>query len=157
MNERPSSEAGATEAAPQPLPQPRERRRGRLAAVLMLGVFVCGLLCGSGLTLVGIVRRARSDIRNPERRPTRTARRLARKLDLTPDQRRQVADILAEQQAEFTAMRRRVGPDVLRRLRETDRQITEVLTPRQQEEWRGLVERLRRNWLPPDMQDEQEQ
>ena len=138
-----------------PLPRPR-RRRGCLTAVLMLVVFCFGVVCGMGGALVLIVRGVQENIRHPENRPRRSAERLARKLDLTEEQKAEVYAILKEQQKEFMAIRRRVGPEVVRRLRETDRRVSEVLTPAQRETWRQMVETLKRNWLPPGLSEDME-
>jgi len=134
-------------------PRPR-RRRGCLTAVLLLAVFLFGVVCGMGGALLIVVRGVRQNIQHPERRPYRTAERLARRLDLTETQKTRVLAILKEQQREFMALRRRVAPDVVKRLRETDRRIGEVLTPEQRVKWRAMVDRLKRNWLPPELEEQ---
>lgn len=133
-------------------PPPRRRRRGCLTFVLVVSVFVFGMICGSGLTVFGVVRHVRRDMANPDRRPQRATRHIARKLDLTPEQEEKVRAILLEQHKEFRQLRREAGPRIVRRMVETDRAIREVLTPTQERQWRALVERWKRQWLPEDMQ-----
>jgi len=119
--------------------------------VLLVLVFVFGVVCGSGVTLLAIARRARQEIAQPELRVARTAARLARRLDLTAEQQDQLSEILERQQADFASLRRQVAPEVVARLRQTDREMQAILTPQQQTEWRNILRQLRRDWLPPEV------
>ena len=136
------------------VPPPPRRRRGCLTFILVILVFIFGMICGSGLTVFGVVRRVRRDMASPERRPQRATRHIARKLDLTPEQEEKVRAILLQQHEEFKGLRRDAGPRIVKRLVETDRAIREVLSPEQERQWRVLVERWKRQWLPKDMQGE---
>ena len=134
-----------------PTRRSRKRRWGCLTLVLLVLVFVFGVICGSGVTLLAVVRRARREIAQPELRVARTSARLARRLDLTPEQQDRLREILERQQADFAGLRRQVAPDVVARLRQTDREMRDILTPQQQAEWLKILRQLRRDWLPPDL------
>ena len=143
-----SGQAGAAQGGA--LPPPR-RRRGCLTSFLVLCVFAFGLVCGSGLTLLAVVRRVRIEAARPELRADRAAKFLSRRLDLDAQQAGQVRAVLREQQQD---LRREVGPVLRQRLRQTDQEITAVLTPEQQVKWREMVERIKGRWLPLDMREE---
>jgi len=131
------------------VPPPPARKRRWVSIVLFALVFLCGAICGAGLTTIVVVRGAREAIRHPERRPERGAQWLARKLDLTRQQQEQVRKILQEQNADFVQLRREVWPRVTSRLETTEAEIAKVLSPEQQEKWRRLAQTLRERWLPP--------
>lgn len=126
---------------------PRRGRRRVWRVVLTLFVFLCGAVCGAGLTLAGVAHRVREAIRHPERMPARQMRNLTRRLDLTDEQQKRVRAVLDEQHAEFMALRDEVRPRVISRLKETEREISAVLTGEQRTKWQKMVERFRRFWL----------
>lgn len=68
--------------------------------------------------------------------------RLERRLELTPEQARQVEEILARARRDLGDMHREVRPRVHRRLEEARSEIEEVLTAEQREELRRLRPRL---------------
>jgi Spy/CpxP family protein refolding chaperone len=137
------SEQEQTPALP---PAPRRRW---VKALLVVTVFLCGMVCGAGITAVGVGHLLRDVVRHPEKRAERAAGHLARRLDLTPEQRREVGDILARQAADLQSLRGEVWPRVLQRLERSEAEIASVLTPEQKEQWKLLAARLREEWLPP--------
>ncbi|MGH9379935.1 MAG: hypothetical protein ACRD2Z_04915 [Thermoanaerobaculia bacterium] len=70
---------------------------------------------------------------------------LERRLELSPEQARQVDEILDRARRDLSDMHREVRPRIHRRLGEARSEIEEVLTPEQREELRRLGPRL----LPP--------
>lgn len=133
-------------AAPLP-PAPAPRRRWVMIVLVAL-VFLCGVVCGAGVTAVGVVHILRDVVRHPETRSDRAARFLSRRLDLNDDQRRQVHAILQRQAADLESLRGEIWPRVLQRLQSSETEIAAVLTPAQQEKWKSLAGKLRENWLP---------
>ena len=133
------------------LPAPPRRRRW-VTALLAAAIFIGGMICGAGLTAVAIHRAAREAIRHPEVRAVRASKFLARRLSLTAEQQAQVLLIVERQQADLAALRGRIWPEVVTRLRKTEDEIAAVLTPKQQEEWRKTAAKLRENWMPAEME-----
>jgi len=132
---------------PPPARHGHWRQLGRV--LLVLAVFAFGMVCGGALTLVGVVRHVREGARHPERRVERTTRWLSHRLHLSAAQKERVRAILQAQQADFAALRREVQPRVVARLEQTDQEIRDILEAGQKEEWQRIVERIRRQWLPP--------
>lgn len=135
-------------AVPATLPPPRHGAASRLLAALAL--FLSGLVFGAGGAALVIRHAAQRAVRNPEVRPERAMRWLGRRLDLDEAQRKKVRAIFQRQAAEMEGLRLGVWPRLLERLKATEREIDETLRPDQREKWRKIVERLERNWLPPD-------
>jgi len=140
------SEPQIVQPAASAVPPPRRERRW-LIALLLAVVFLCGIICGAGVTALAAVRIVRQAILHPEGHPDRGARWLKSRLNLTDPQFEQVRKILTEQNAEFGRIRSEVRPRVVGRLKETNEQVAKILTPAQQTKWRNLVHRLRERWL----------
>ena len=140
------SESETVQPAASAVPPPR-RKRQWLIALLFVAVFLCGIICGAGVTAIAAVRIVRHAILHPEGHPERGARWLKSRLNLTEQQFEQVRKILTEQNAEFAGIRGEVRPRILERLKKTDEEVAKILTPEQQAKWRSLVRRLRERWL----------
>ena len=130
-----------------PLPPP-PRRRWWVKALLVLVIFVCGMVCGGGITAIALGLVMRDLVRHPEVRVERSTTFLTRRLDLTPEQRQQVHAILQKQAGDMQALRGEVWPRVMQRLQTSETEIAAVLTPAQQEKWKALAKKLREEWLP---------
>lgn len=124
----------------------RSRWRGWLVALL---IFVGGAAFGAGVTVVISVRALQQAVQHPERAPARLTARIARRLDLSTAQRRQVLQILTQRQRALQQIRREVQPRVETELSVLDNEILTVLTPNQQAEWKEMLASVRENWLPP--------
>ncbi len=66
------------------------------------------------------------------------AAELTRRLDLTPDQQRQLDPILAETHREAQAIWQEVRPRVLAVIEQGENRIAQILTPRQREEFEAI-------------------
>lgn len=129
----------------------RSRWRGWLIALL---IFAGGAAFGAGVTLVVSVRVIQQAIQHPERAPARLTARIAKRLDLSVAQRRQVLQILTQRQRALQQIRREVQPRVETQLSQLDADISTVLDARQQAEWKQMLSSVRENWLPPVDQPE---
>jgi hypothetical protein len=130
------SETGSVQPAASAVPPPRRKRRW-LTVLLLVVVFLCGILCGAGITAVGIARGVRYAIRHPELQPDRQTKWLTARLKLNAEQRDQVHKIL-------TGQNREIRPLIIARLEETEAEIEKILTPEQQTRFRAMV----RRWFP---------
>lgn len=110
------------------------------AAVLLALTFVVGVLTGVVLDRALLPGPPRWEREERVRESYRD--RLARELQLTPQQQAQIDSILRTQQAQVRALRRRVAPEFRRIFQETRRKIEAVLTPEQ----RARLEELRARW-----------
>ena len=140
------SETEAVQPAASAVPPPR--REGRwLIVLLFVVVFLCGIICGAGVTAFAALRIVRQAILHPEGHPDRGARWLKSRLNLTDPQFEEVRKILTEQNVALGRIRSEVRPRIVERLETTNEEIAKVLTPAQQVKWRNLVQRLRERWL----------
>lgn len=127
---------------------PRKRRpwlRGLAMGALIL---VCGMLIGGGLTLFAIGAHVHRATHHPEEIPPRAAKRVGRKLDLDKEQVRQLEEIFARRQAAIFNIRDRVAPELHLEFKRTRKEVAEILTPEQRQEWDELFDKLRKHWDP---------
>jgi uncharacterized membrane protein len=130
------SETGSVQPAASAVPPPCCKRRW-LIALLLVAVFLCGIICGAGVTVFGIMHGVRDAARHPELQPDRQTKWLTARLKLDAGQREQVRTILTEQSHELR-------PLIVARLEKTEAEIEKILTPGQQAKLRAMV----RRWLP---------
>ena len=133
-----------------PLPTtipPRPRRWVRVVAALL--IFLGGMVCGGGLTVIVAVRNIRHAIHHPEEVPARITRYLTRRLDLTSDQAEQVEALIARRQANLQAIRRDAQPRVESELSALHAEIGQVLTPDQRAKWDDIFDEAVDRWMPP--------
>jgi hypothetical protein len=128
-----------------PLPPRRGRWRSWLLALL---IFCGGAACGSGLTAVLAVRAIRHNLQHPETAAARITARLSRRLDLTSAQAAQVEAIIAARQQNLQRIRRQVQPQVELELLGLETEISGILTPAQQPQWKTMLTTLRENLAP---------
>ncbi len=134
-----------TDAATRP--QAPRRRSPWLSALLYLLLFGSGLVCGAGLTLIGVTQHMQQVVHNPEMGFQTFERLMDRRLRLTPTQRTQIREILKRRQTELQQVRRSVQPQVEKEFGDLVKEIDQVLTPAQQRTWHRMVQRMRR-WFP---------
>ena len=131
-----------------PVTLPPRRRRG-LRIFLALMIFIGGMVCGGGLTVIVAVHRIREAVHHPEEVPARLTRYLTRRLDLSADQSDQIENLIAGRQAHLQAIRRDVQPRVRMELNGLRQDIGDVLTPEQRSKWDDIFDEAVDRWMPP--------
>jgi hypothetical protein len=126
---------------------PRRRRWPRVVAALL--IFLGGMVCGGGLTVIVAVRNIRHAMHHPEEVPARLTRYLTRRLDLSSDQAGQVENLIARRQTHLQAIRRETQPRVAAELAGLREEIGQVLTPEQRAKWDGIFDEAIDRWMPP--------
>ncbi len=126
---------------------PKIRRWPRI--VLWLALFVAGMLCGAGLTVLHVMHVIRQGMAHPHDRTEHIMDRMTQQLDLTADQQKRIRDILTAQGRDLAAIHKDTMSKVKERLQRAEREIGEVLTPAQLEKWRALMNDMRQRWQPP--------
>jgi hypothetical protein len=121
-----------------------------IAILSVIGLFVIGILIGSLGTHLYYAHR----LLKPDGPPGEGGRifmdRLLTRLDLTPDQRREIETILDESHARAEEFRRTMAPEVRALMDETHERLMAVLTPEQREifeEMRRTHHRRAREWF----------
>lgn len=131
-----------------------------IAFVYVLGLFLLGILIGAlGMHLWDAQRPAPGPFggRGGMQRPGHEMRRgpghgpgpfflerLGRQLDLSPEQKESIAEIIDESHREAGALREEILPKVHAQLEQTRQRILEVLTPEQRERFEEFDRRHRR-------------
>ncbi|MBM3477080.1 MAG: hypothetical protein FJX75_27750 [Armatimonadetes bacterium] len=144
-----------TDAVPEPevgpaAPAPAARKPSRVWLQVFLGLAIlgCGMVIGSGGTLLV----GRRILNPPSRQPAQIgrviSRHLTRRLNLTPPQQRQVRDLVRQHMERVNEIRQNGRRDAEQELDAMREDVAKVLTPQQAEAWRREFERLRR-WAPP--------
>jgi Spy/CpxP family protein refolding chaperone len=116
----------------------------RKALALIALVFVLGVALGAVGHSVADRRvlGARTRQLQPRPNPPRAVARLTTELGLTPDQQKQVGDILADTQRRFDEVREQIDPQLVH-IREQGRdQIRQVLSPEQRPKFEDFLKRL---------------
>lgn len=130
------------------LPVPRKRRPWR-SLLLGLGILLCGILIGAGITVIVLQKMVLYAVHHPEQVPTRLTERLRGKLGLSDDQAKKIRAILNERQKAFQALRRATRPKMEREIERLEEDVAAVLDENQARKWRKRFDRLRRQWMPP--------
>jgi hypothetical protein len=126
---------------------PTRPTRRRIPAYVQSFLFLlCGLIIGSGLTLILVRGAAHRLIAEPELLPGRLLQRLDRQLDLDDTQRAAIEPILQARLAAFQAIRQRVKPEFQAELNALRNDVNAVLTPDQQVKWQTRFDTLRERW-----------
>jgi hypothetical protein len=111
------------------------------ATLVLVGVFMGGLLAGVLVerTIIGPpVAEAAAPMASPRPGSAADRERMARELELTPDQQALIDEILDEQQTRMRAIMSETRPRTRAVVHETRSRIEEVLTPAQLERFREL-------------------
>jgi hypothetical protein len=118
-------------------------RRG-LAVLAVIGLFLIGVLIGAFATHLFYVRLLWQPGEPARARARIISERVYRRLDLAPEQRREIDRILEDARREARAIRDDVRPRIEAQLRQTRERIEAVLTPEQREKFERLARRHRR-------------
>jgi hypothetical protein len=105
-------------------------------------LFLFGMIFGVAFTLIiegGIIKRA---LANPNRGWEILAKRISRELNLTPEQRTALDEILLETQDGLQKIREQVGPSVDELLDNSRGRIEGILTVKQQDRFHQMYDRL---------------
>lgn len=128
-------------------PHPRLPGAARLLA-LGAAILLCGVIIGAGLGSRILWSRAMSGARDPARLHARVTERLARRLDLTAEQERQVRQILRDHREQQALILERVQPELEAEVERMRGDVARLLTPEQAERWNRRFEDFRRRWAP---------
>jgi hypothetical protein len=134
--------------APQPdkpLPPPAPAQaRSRVWPEVLLGlvILLCGIVIGAGGTV--LVGRIFLVPGQPDRTSREIARHMSQRLDLTPDQQRQVRQIVRRHIERVTQIRESGRQEAEKELALMRDDVAKVLTPEQAQAWRTEFERMRR-------------
>ncbi len=126
-----------------PTSPPRRRIPVYIQGALFL---LCGLIIGSGLTVVTIRGAVQRMVAHPELLPARILQRMDSQLDLDDTQRAAIEGILQERLAAFKAIRARVQPEIQAEFDSLRNEVGEVLNPEQRELWQSRFDAIRKRW-----------
>jgi hypothetical protein len=111
-------------------------------------VFIAGFGSGAVVTRVMVRHFVQRIVHNPGRVREFVERRLATRLRLDAEQRRQTAQTLAHTEEGIRALRREFAPRFLSILSNTESEISATLTPEQRERLAAFKEENRQLWQP---------
>jgi hypothetical protein len=127
----------------------KPRRRRLWTILIALGIFVCGVMVGGGLSFKIVTVGYKRAFQDPDFLAEKIIRRMERRLDLNSEQVKQVREIVLEQQKAFQALHKEFRPRLDSQIEKTRRELAKVLTPEQAQKWEKTFARLQRFWLPP--------
>ena len=136
-----------TERPNAPFAKPRRRRLWTI--LIALGIFVCGVMVGGGLSFKIVTVGYKRAFQEPDFLAEKIIRRMERRLDLNSEQVKQVREIVLEQQKAFQALHKEFRPRLDSQIEKTRRDLAKVLTPEQAQKWEKTFARIQRFWLPP--------
>ncbi|MBD3292030.1 MAG: hypothetical protein GF393_03840 [Armatimonadia bacterium] len=149
MNDSEEQHETANDSERQPTADGERRRRRRWPrwlAMVLLGLVILGsgIVIGSVGTLVTIKHGMMRAVQYPEQIPERTVQRMARRYDLTDEQRAEVEAILTGRLQRMAEIRRRIRPHIDEQLDSLREDVAQVLTEEQEAQWREDFSRLRK-------------
>jgi len=106
--------------------------------ILILLVFIAGICVGIVGTRYEVRRSIRQAVRQPELVRLRIERDLTRKLDLDPAQQAKLDEILVNTQQQVATARQERQPRYRAIFAETQRRVSEILTPEQREKFEKI-------------------
>ncbi|HAI10061.1 MAG TPA: hypothetical protein DCM28_00020 [Phycisphaerales bacterium] len=124
------------------------RRRTWLKVMLLLVIFISGMVVGSGLTVYGIVRHMRSQQADPQARAVNWTHRLAKRLDLTPEQTELLLPVMTQSSERFAKIHREVRQQIDTELDRMQNEVTTVLPEEKVDTWQKQFNQMRNRWLP---------
>jgi hypothetical protein len=127
-----------TEAPAIPAPS-KKSRNVVVALILLLATLVCGVILGAAIDRLILFRQHRLLPRAGMRFATsHILQRLDRELDLRPDQKKKVQEILDRRRASIEGIWSGIQPRVRQQIEATNSEIDAVLTPAQRVRFREL-------------------
>jgi Spy/CpxP family protein refolding chaperone len=115
---------------------------------LVLGlVFAAGVVVGAVVAKYAVQQVVEQAARRPDELRNRQEREFVRELNLTPEQRPKVHEILVRRHEELAAVRKNFQPQLGAIIRRSDRELRAVLDETQQEKFDRLIKR--RSFAPP--------
>lgn len=132
-----------------PVEVARQRRGKWLPVLLSLLIFMGGLVCGGGLSLLAVRQRLLSGLHHPEHVAEHVTRRLAFRIGLSSEQSARVEAVLRQRQPALQALRKRMQPEIEMELALLRAKVGEVLEEPQRTRWKQLFDGLCRTWFPP--------
>jgi len=136
------SDDTTTSGAPQitlPVPRPSRVKPVLLGAVLLIS----GIVIGSGLTLIGLKRRADEFRSRPDMFSNRILSKMETDLNLTKEQKSELSKIFKAAREDLDNVRRQHRAQAQGFFREFHDDVANVLTVKQQEEWEEWWKRAR--------------
>ncbi len=109
---------------------------------------LCGIVLGSGATLLLVRGAVHRMVAEPDLLSARVLQRMESQLALDEEQQAAIEGIFAERVAAFRAIRARVRPDVQSELDQLREEVSAVLTPEQREQWQSRFDSIRERWQP---------
>lgn len=126
-----------------PVPQPSRVKPILLGTVLLIS----GMVIGSGLTLIGLKRRADEFRSRPDMFSMRILSKMESDLELTKEQKAELSKIFKAAREDLDDVRRQHRAQGQAFFKDFHDQVTNVLTVKQQEEWEAWWKRAReRAW-----------
>lgn len=120
----------------------------RKALGLIVLVLVLGIALGAlgevfvNRRVLGARPQPQLNAQNRGPNPTRAVSRLTTQLQLTPDQQKQLSDILSDTQRRYDAVRQQMNPQFEQIREESHVQIRQILTPEQRPKFEDFLQRL---------------
>lgn len=119
-----------------------------LKVILVLGlVFAAGIVVGAVGAKYAVQQVVEQAARRPDELRNRLEREFVRELNLTPEQRPKVHEILVRRHEELAAVRKNFQPQLGAIIRRSERELRAVLDETQQEKFDRLIKR--RPFAPP--------
>jgi len=122
-------------------PRPAETRTRAVGVIAV--AFICGILIGVAADHAYLLHARRlMPSHFPGRVPRMFVDHITRTLDLTPEQRKTVEQILERRRARVASIWTNVRPQITREIEETNAEIEKILTPEQREKFAKVKMRM---------------
>ena len=112
----------------------------------VIAIFLAGALFGAVATTLATRSFIRKAANNPEFVHQMIVKRLSSRLDLDPEQRRQVDEIVIRTQARVRELRAQVQPQFVLILADSEDEISAVLNPAQREQFKEFIAERKKLW-----------
>lgn len=146
--------------APGPAPAqdhalPRPRRRWLAPVALGAVILLSGIAIGAGGALYVAHELIVGALESPEATAEFIAKRMDRRLALTPEQAEAARGILQRRAAALQALRESIRPSFDAELDGMQAEVSAILTPEQAAKWNARIDTIRSRWqFPPPLRKE---